>query len=190
MAKNLITLAEYKAYAGITSPSHDAEITALIPKVSQFVKTYCKRTFVDFVDDFRQQQTHGGHAEILLEEYPVIRVLDVEYSTDYGQNYTSLTEFADWVLDPESNSLISLAEQGWAYGVNAYRVKYFAGYEVLPDDLKLAAMDLVTYYRKNDMAVHSSKAPGTNTVQIEYVTTTSLPSHIRRILDFYRSDFA
>lgn len=50
-------------------------------------------------------------------------------------------------------------------------------------------MDLVTYYVKNDMSVHSPKAPGTNTVQIEYVLSTTLPAHIRRVLDQYTGNF-
>jgi hypothetical protein len=60
---------------------------------------------------------------------------------------------------------------------------------VVPADLKLAVLDLVTYYRKNDGAIHSTKAPGTNSVQIEYVSTASLPAHIRRVLDMYVADY-
>jgi hypothetical protein len=190
MSKNLITLAEYKAYASINSPTHDAEIQGLIPKVSALVKNYCNRTFVDYVDDPKLQQDSGGYTQIFLSEYPVLRVLDVEQSTNYGQTYTSLTEFKDWILDTRQGCIVSLNPQGWPLSLNGYQVKYLAGFEQVPEDLKLAVMDMVTYYRKNDMAVHSSKAPGTNSVQIEYVTTTSLPSHIRRILDLYRSDFA
>jgi hypothetical protein len=73
--------------------------------------------------------------------------------------------------------------------INGYKVSYFAGYEVVPEDLRLAVLDLVTYYRKNDGAIHSTKAPGTNAVQIEYISTTSLPAHIKRVLDFYVADY-
>jgi hypothetical protein len=48
---NLITLAEYKAYNGINSTTQDAEINVLIPKISQLIKTYCNRTFIDFYDE-------------------------------------------------------------------------------------------------------------------------------------------
>lgn len=68
-------------------------------------------------------------------------------------------------------------------------MSYTCGYETLPEDLKLAAFDLVTYYRKNDGAIHSPKAPGSNSVQIEYISTASLPAHIRRILDLYVADY-
>jgi hypothetical protein len=49
-------------------------------------------------------------------------------------------------------------------------------------------MDLVMYYQKAEMAVKSSRAPGANNAQIEYVMNTTLPAHIRRILDLYRLD--
>ena len=53
----------------------------------------------------------------------------------------------------------------------------------------MAVLDLVTYYRRHDAAIHSSKNPGSNTVQIEYISTTSLPAHIRRVLDLYKADY-
>ena len=38
---DLITLQEYKTAEGITQPKDDARLNALIPSVSQLVKTYC-----------------------------------------------------------------------------------------------------------------------------------------------------
>lgn len=188
MAKNLITRAEYKAYAGLTSPNHDQEIDLLIPKVSALVKTYCKRTFNDWLDDPKLDYFNGGTVSLILEETPIQQILEVAYSQDYGRTYLPLTEFVDWVED--SGYIVSVNPNGFSKALRGYRVSYLAGYEQVPEDLKLAVMDLITYYRKNDMAVHSSKAPGTNSVQIEYVTTSSFPSHIRRVLDFYRADYA
>jgi len=190
MGLNLITKAEYKAYAGISSTNQDAEIDSLIPKVSQFVKTYCRRSFIDYVDEILTERTSGGFDKIILKETPVVQVLSVEKSTDYGKTYSTLTEYTDWVLDTEDSSIVSLSVTGFEKLVNGYAVSYYAGYESVPEDLKLAIMDLVTYYRQNDGAVHSSKAPGTNTVQIEYVSTTNLPAHIKRVLDQYVADYA
>lgn len=188
MGNNLVTKAEYKTYAGISSPNQDAEIDGLIPKVSQLVKTYCRTSFVDNVDDAKVEVFKGGEFSLYLKEFPVLSIASVEYSSDYGQNYTELTEFIDWVFDLNNTAVISPIVP-FPLAINGYRISYTCGYEVLPEDLKLAVMDLVTYYRKNDGAVHSSKAPGTNTVQIEYISTTTLPAHIRRILDQYVVDF-
>jgi hypothetical protein len=187
MGANLITKAEYKTYAGITSVNQDAEIDLLIPKVSELVKTYCRRTFLDYYSDTKTEVFAGGYGSLLLKETPVVQVLAVQQSTDYGQNYSDLTEFVDWAQS--GDYIVSINPRGFEPLINGYLVSYFAGYETVPQDLRLAILDLITYYRKNDGAIHSTKAPGTNAVQIEYISTTSLPAHIRRILDFYVADY-
>lgn len=185
---DLITKQEYKTYAGITSINHDAEISLLIPKVSELAKTYCRRGFIDYFDQAKIETFQGDTNKFILKETPVSQIISVERSTNYGQTYTKLTKFTDWVQD-EDYILPLNTEQYFPKLINGYRVTYLAGYEDVPEDLKLALLDLVTYYRKNDSAIHSTKAPGTNSVQIEYVSSTSLPAHIRRILDMYVADY-
>lgn len=190
MGKNLITKAEYKTYAGISSTNQDSEIDLLIPKISDLIKTYCRRTFVDYYDEPLVEKTSGGFQKLLLKEAPVVQVLSVEKSTDYGKTYATLTEFTDWVLDSEDNSVVSLSVQGFEKLINGYQVSYFAGYETVPEDLKLAALDLVTYYRKNDGSVHNNKSPGAGgSVQLEYIMNTNFPAHIKRVLDQYVADY-
>jgi hypothetical protein len=191
MGKNLVTKAEYKTYAGITSTNQDAEIDLLIPKVSELVKSYCRRSFIDGLDDPLIQRTNGGFEKIILSEGPVTQVLSVQASSDYGQTYTDLAEYTDWVLDGEDNTIMSLSPQGFERAVNGYQVSYFAGYEAVPEDLKLAVLDLVTYYRKNDASVHNNRTPGGGgSVQLEYIMNTNFPAHIKRVLDLYVADYA
>jgi len=187
MGADLITKAEYKAYKSLSTPNHDAEIDALIPKVSELVKTYCSRSFVDYVTTPKVEHFNGGDDVLILAECPVISVDSVEFSLDYGQTYTTIDEYIDWVQD--DGYIVSTSMHGFSKQLRGYRVTYKAGYTSIPADLKLAIMDLVSYYRQNDAAIHSTKAPGTNSVQIEYISTTALPAHIRRILDLYRADY-
>jgi len=190
MGKNLVTKTEYKTYAGISSTNQDAEIDLLIPKVSELVKTYCRRTFVDYTDESLTQKSNGGFDKIILAECPVVQVLGVATSTDYGKTYTDLTEYTDWVLDTEDNTIASLAVGGFAKLINGYQVTYYAGYEAVPEDLKLAVLDLITYYRKNDGAVHNNRTPGGGgSVQLEYIMNTNFPAHIKRVLDQYVADY-
>lgn len=189
MGLNLITRAEYKAYANINSTNHDAEVDLLISKVSQLVKTYCRTSFLDNVDEFKTEEFSGGYRNLYLKEYPVITVSAVFFSSDFGQTYTELVEYTDWVFDRSITAIVAVGTNFPEY-VNGYKVSYTCGYpDGIPEDLKLAVLDLVTYYRKNDGAVHSNKSPGTNSVQIEYISTTTLPAHIRRVLDQYVVDF-
>lgn len=189
MGLSLITRQEYKSYAGLTSTNSDAIIDALLPKVSALVKTVCRRTFVDYVADAKEEYFEGGHALIVPSETPVLTIRSLEVSNDYGNTYVELQEFVDYALLKSSGLIKAIATGGFPSLDNGYKLVYTAGYEALPEDLKLAVMDLITYYIKNDSAIHSNKAPGTNTVQIEYVTTTNLPAHIKRILDQYTANY-
>lgn len=185
---NLITRAEYKAYANISSTNQDAEIDIIIPKVSQLVKSYCRRTFVDYYDEARTEVFDGGFGSLLLKETPVTNVISVQQSLDYGQTYTKLTKFTDWATS--GDYVVAINPQGFKPYVNGYKVTYFAGYEAVPEDLKLAVMDLVTYYRKNDGSVHNNRTPGGGgSVQLEYIMNTNFPAHIKRVLDLYVADY-
>jgi hypothetical protein len=183
---DLVTLAEYKAFAGISSTNQDTEIKSLIPKISALVKTYCNRTFVDYFNDSKTEVFTGGNPYFLLSEFPINSVDSVEWSQDYGKTYTNLVEFTDYTLDLEWDRIAVINNTEFPKYTNGYRVTYTGGYEVIPQDLKLAVLDLLEYYLKSDMAIKSQRERGANTVQVEYVTTTNLPSHIRRVLDMYR----
>jgi hypothetical protein len=189
MGKDLVTKTEYKAYAGINSTTQDAEIDSLIPKVSELVKSYCRRTFIDHVDDVKIEVFKGGNKELLLSEFPVTQVVSVQVSTDYGQTYTKLTKFTDWV--PDGDTVVSLDPAGVGFKelINGYKVTYFAGFDPIPEDLKLVTLDLISYYLKNSSAVHSARVQQPNTMQVQYVTGSQFPSHIRRVLDMYKANY-
>lgn len=190
MGLPLITAAEYKAYKGITSTTEDIALANIIPKVSELVKSFCRRTFLDYVDDNKVQVFKGGEENLNLSETPLMAVSSVEFSEDYGATYTPLVEFTDYVIDTETDqvNLIPLNYQIYKR-VNAFRVTYNAGYETLPIDLKLAIMDLVNFYMRHESALHTNKNVGANSVQIEYVTNTALPAHIRRVLDLHCANY-
>jgi hypothetical protein len=189
MGISLITKAEYKTYMGISSTNSDTEIDFLIPKVSELVKSYCRRTFVDYYGDAKIEFFDGGFKTLLLKETPVVGIVSVARSTNYGKAYTTLTKYTDWVV--QGDTVVSLTPGGWPELINGYRVTYTAGYDLpdLPADLKLAVLDLVEYYSRNNGAVHTSRDLNPNTTQISYVSTTNLPAPIKRVLDQYVADF-
>ena len=188
MGLNLTTKADYKTYAGIKSTNEDAVIDFIIPKVSELVKNYCNRTFVDYWDSPKTEIFNGNVKSFILAETPVATITSVQYSTDYGQNWTNLTQYTDWVK--ENDTILSLSTDGYFPKlIRGYKVVYTAGYDDVPPDLEIAVLDLITYYRRHDSAIHSPKSPGSNTMQVEYVISTNLPAHIRRVLDLYRADY-
>ena len=207
MGLPLVTRAEYKAYMGISSTSSDSVIDTLIPKVSELVKTICRRTFVDYVDEDKVEYNEGGTNSLQLEEYPVLSISSLEYSTDYGSTYTTLTEYTNYALSKATNSVIPILmttppievmgytpygtrqSPVFPYAVNGYRITYTAGYTEIPQDLKLAILDILAYYIKNDSSVHTHKNVNPNSMQIEYLSNTHFPAHIKRILDLYTASY-
>jgi hypothetical protein len=186
MPENLVTLAEYKAYAKKINPNDDAAINLLIPAVSALVKTICRRSFIDYITTPKVDILNGGFKNLIPREYPILEVVSLEESTDNGVTYSPITNYAvNW----ESADEIVCTDYEFSKGYNRYKLTYKCGFLTVPEDLKLGIMDLITYYLKNDMAVHSTKAPGTNSVQIEYITSSNLPIHIRRVLDLYVADY-
>jgi hypothetical protein len=145
------------------------------------------------VNDSKVEVKSGG-TKLYLEEYPLLSVSNVEYSADFGASFISLVEFTDFVVDLEDSSISrtvwervgKVAE--WPKAINGYKITYTAGFEAIPEDLKVACLDLISYYMKSDSAIHSNKAVGSNTLQIEYVTKATLPAHIARILNLYTAN--
>ena len=45
---DLVTLQQYKDFAGLQGVQTDARINVIIDQVSQLVKTYCGTTIIDF----------------------------------------------------------------------------------------------------------------------------------------------
>ena len=190
MGANLITIQEYKALAGIASTTQDAAINSLIPKVSTLIKGVCRRSFVDYVDEVKTEVFKGGEM-LPLAEYPVISLSAVEHSSDYGATYTELVEYTDYVLDVETECIVPIPPvTSFPRGINAYKVSYYAGFEVLPEDLKLAVADTISFYLKNDGSVHVSNMNKSSSVQVEYVSSSNLPSHIQRVLELYKANYS
>lgn len=185
---DLVTLTEYKNYVGIASDKQDTVIKSIIPKASALVRSICRRSFNDYITDPKVDVFASGSEKVYLSEFPVLNLLYVEYSSDYGKTYTTLTEFTDYVCTADEGLITFINYTAYPKQVNAFRAVYNAGYENLPEDLKVAVMDIVTYYLKQDMAVKSQRDAGSNTVQIEYITKNTLPAHIQRVLDIYIAD--
>lgn len=206
---DLVTLAEVKQYAGINSTNQDTSISTLIPMVSAFVKNYCNRSFVDHYGTALVEVVSGGGSYIYLNEAPIRDITSVEYSVNFGATYAPLTPLVDYVHDVDADRIQALgftnvsdynsppfvatiqntptfvSQPIFRKHPNGYRVTYRAGYPSVPSDLKLAVIDLVMYYQRNDMAVKSPKSTGSTTAAVEYITNANLPHHIRRVLDMY-----
>lgn len=182
---DLVTLDEVKAYLSITSPNQDDMLNLLISKTSDLIKIYCGTTFIDYYNSIKEEIHNGGDSSIILEEFPVRDILLMSYSADYGQTYTDLTVGVDYYHDKRNDCITSISGE-FTNSPNGYKVNYRAGYEVPPEPIKLACLDLIKYYKNTDNSVKSTRNAGSNTTQIEFITSARFPSSIRIILDQYR----
>jgi|SRR6056300_450999 len=191
---NLITLEEYKAFKKISNPSEDERLDYLIASVSQLVKTYCGNSIIDYYST-NKEETFSISWEtnfIQLTESPLIRISSIEEMVTPGK-YTDLNDdeyFIDYNLDAIFRvHADSGAYKDWKRGAGSVRVSYTAGYESCPEDLKLAVVDLITYYHKEEHKERRTLAGATvqNPASTSVRDSVAFPDHIKRILDLYKN---
>lgn len=182
---NLVTLTEYKDYAGISSSDQDTKLKNIILYVSDFIKAYCGRNFIDnYANGVFTNITEywsGGADHLYTREFPVSEIVSIDISYDYGTTYTPLALGTDYVYDLEKERIYVPGANNIT-AVNAYKVIYKGGFSATPPSLKVATLDLVEYYMKKE----STPRKTSGSISIEYIRSSDLPYHIKRVLDLYR----
>jgi len=181
---NLVTKAEYKAYAGISSTTQDALIDFLIPKISDAVRIFCRNPLLDTQESV-SEIFDGGNSILVPSSGPVASVAAVQYSVDYGKTYTDLTQYEDWIYVQKEQVVKCVYSSVFEHRPAGYKVVYTAGNDGCPEGLKLGVLEFIQYYMRHEGAVHSNSAPGGNSGQIEYIMNSKLPASIQRIFDQY-----
>ena len=190
---DLVTLAEYKEAEGIASPKEDLRLATLVPSVSQLVKTYCGNSIVDYystnkVEEFNiDWETHI----VQLTESPVNSIVSVEKRDSVTESYTTVPT-TDYYLDKKTDSVLYVTGstyKNWPRGAASVKVTYKAGYEACPMDLRLAIVDLITYYLKDE---HKERRTlGGASIQNQSTSSVrdsvAFPDHIKRVLDMYKN---
>jgi len=190
---DLITLAEYKEAEGIASPKEDLRLTTLLPSVSQLVKTYCGNSIIDYYSTNKVETFNidwGTHI-VQLTESPVNTIVSVEKRDSVTESYTTVPT-TDYYLDTTTDSVLYVTGstyKHWPMGAGAVKVTYTAGYSACPSDLKLAVVDLITYYLKDE---HKERRTlGGASIQNQSTSSVrdsvAFPDHIKRVLDMYKN---
>lgn len=181
---NLVTKAEYKTYAGISSTTQDTSIDFLIPKISDAVRIFCRNPLVDSQESVTEV-FEGGNAVLVPSSGPVAAISAVQYSTDYGKTFTDMVQYIDWIYVQKEQVVKCVYNSVFQLRPAGYRVTYTAGNDGCPEGLKLGVLEFIKYYMQNEGTVHSSSAPGGSGGQIEYILNSKLPASIQRIFDQY-----
>ena len=200
---NLIELFDYKSAQNITGTKDDVRLDSLITSVSQLVKTYCGNAIVDYYStatgenkDKTKTETlsiNWGSHIVQLTESPIGLVHSVKERKSLSSAYTTLVTDVDYYVDSSTDSIYRVTSGGqnkhWAQGPGAVQVEYNAGYATCPEDLKLAVIDLVTYYHKDEHKSRQTIAGASiqNTASTSQRNNIAFPDHIKRVLDLYKT---
>ena len=198
---NLVTIQQYKDFAGITGVNQDAKLNVIIPSVSQAVKTYCGTSFVDYYGTDKTEYfdiTDDSTTAVMVDESPLVSVSSVQERESQDDSYTTLiTENSDssgkyeYIVELEKDLIrrtTASADKAFPKGRRAVKVVYRAGYSATPQDLRLACFDMIKYYlkdeRKSSMSIAGAQLR--NEVSTSLRDNIDFPDHIKRILDFYK----
>ena len=190
---DLVTVQDYKDAEGLTGAKDDDRLNILVPQISELVKRYCGTSFVDFFSSDKTETFNVTEdtSVIIVSESPLISVTSVKERGSPTESYTTLTVNEDYYVDTTFDAVRRIVGNGtknYQKGFGAVQIAYRSGYSAVPSDLKLAVMDLVTYYLRDE---HTSRRSlqgatldnqGTSSVR----NNTDFPDHIKRVLDLYR----
>ena len=186
---NFITLTEYKEAEGISSPKEDLRLNHIIPSVSQLVKTYCGNSIIDyFVTPKVEEFSIDWSTNIIqLTESPVNTVSTVQIRSNFDDAYETL-DSTEYYVNTNTDS-IHRVRLNWPQGLASVKITYTAGYSECPADLKLAVMDLITYYLKDEHKERKTIAGASiqNQSSSSQRDNVAFPDHIKRVLDLYKN---
>jgi len=189
---NLVTIGDYKRYKGIRSEDNDPTISLLIAAVSDFVANYTGRNFLKYANTDKIEYFNAlANHYYMPEEFPLLSVSEVAVSTDGGVTFTTLVENTDYFVDTDNDMIISnTGYPNFVYATNigfhSGKITYRAGYNTIPNDLKIAVLDLVHYYIKEEYTPSKSLQSANVQNAVVLIEGSKLPPHVRRVLDNYR----
>ena len=198
---NLVTLQQYKDFAGIKGVNEDAKINVILPAISQAVKTYCGTSFIDFYSSDKTEFfdiTDNSTTAVMVDESPLVSVSQVQEREGQSGSYVTLiTENSngsgkyEYIVDTALDMVrrtTATGDKTFPKGRKAVKVVYRSGYASTPSDLKLACFDLIKYYLKDERKSGLTIAGATvrNEVSTSLRENIGFPDHIKRILDFYK----
>ena len=205
MAKSLVTLDQFKTYKSIkqSNTENDDKYNALIKNVSEFIKNYCGKTFVDYYNVDKTELFDAVNVdEVFVDEQPIVSITSIEVSYDGGSTYstTLLVENTDFFADYDIGHIqsgsvatnfvfVTPGSSTIPQGVSkrSLRVIYKGGFSKVPMDIQQAALDLIEYYKEEEYTPRKEFS----SFQLENLGfrsggTADLPAHVKRVLDAYR----
>jgi hypothetical protein len=187
----LVNLTDYKIYKKITKTDADVELQYIIDSVNTLVRTFVGHSIIDYYTTPYEEtfNVSQGQSALQLKEWPIRAVSKVETREDYDKPYVIMST-AEYHVDTSVDCIFLHGKSTyWPEGFGAVKVIYTAGYATVPLDLRMACLDLVHMYAKEEYK--EKRAIGNTSIDNSTTRGASLatewPIHIVRILNMYRN---
>lgn len=198
---SLISISEYKVWAGISGTAQDALLTVLVDAVSMEVRRMCDRDLTNGFESASRTERYDGTGEqtIQLVEWPVSSITSVKVYTAGGSYDTldadtyrvngdsGLLSRIDPVLarfptDAFGTIESTFSVQPWfPAGFDNIEVVYTGGYATIPADLKMACYrltDLAYAARGRNFGLQSESLGGYSYTNMDPEKTKSIKAEI------------
>lgn len=189
--RNLLTIEELRAAAGVTGTARDTELTTLGLEVSDSISRACNipagGVALPTLRSETIQQTErsvGGRSGIILARRPVVSITSVTVDG-------VLSDAADYECDTASGILYRLSSDcPVAWCGTKIAIVFVAGWATVPPDLKAAAKKLVTALWAETNRDPNLKREKTDFGELEYWVSPAsdplLSAEIQDLLQPYR----
>lgn len=189
MPQPLVTLEDYKTYKKISKTDADLELGFIIDSVNTLVRTFVGHSIIDYyttpkVETFNVKK---NQLSLQLNEWPIKSVTSVQSRPTHLSDYITIDP-TEYYVDTVTDSVYAHSSTTFDEGFGAVKITYTAGYATVPADLKIAALDLVQHYYKEEYK--ERKQIGNASVDNANRFTglaSEWPVHIIRVLDMYRN---
>ncbi len=169
----VITLEDYKSYAGIANPKSDEKLQFIVDFVNEYIINYCNTAFTTTVVTGERVTSHDGY-EILLKNAPVQSVEEIRI-------YDAAVDDTTYIVDTDLGGVESI--DGFSTGRLVYEVDYTHGHASVPTDLVLSALEFVTHLHKREF--NKSRNLG-NGESADYGDPELMPAQVRIGLNMHK----
>ncbi len=195
-----ISASEVKQYSNITyqdlgftsNTDYDAFLGTLINQIERVIDNYCRVPSGFFKAgglSFTETHYWNEDGEIHTRYYPIVTLTKVEL------DYAGYNQAADWTEIPSryyyaknEYGIVKIIGKSPGHAENSVRITYTAGYSAVPDDVKLAALNLANRVLKMllQQRYSISAVPRDLDVRINIVIEEAFTDEIKSLLAPYR----
>ena len=186
----LVTLDDYKTYKKISKTDSDAELQFIIDSTNAVVTTFLGHSLLDYYSTPAVEyfNVKPGQSALQLNEWPIKDVSAVETRSDPQNGYELVDPSLYFVDTTVDTVFIHGNNTFWPEGYGSVKVTYTAGYPETPRDVRIAVLDLVQHYYKEEYKdkkqIGNASIDNSNRAS---ALASEWPIHIIRVLDMYRN---